>query len=162
MRLTQITQLFNELGIPMMPPVFSDSQSLIPRIKYRIYRRTTVEHIATKYYHAADMAREREINLSHVPNAEMITDCFAQPLPQRACLKKCEAMGMIRCCLRNGLGNGLGNGLWIGISTGPEYGCGMHGNGHGIVLVLEMEKASGKPLVSKLFGHFCFKEKHNV
>jgi hypothetical protein len=48
MRLTQISHLLNELGIPTIPHVFSDSQSLIASIKTRIYRGTAVAHIATK------------------------------------------------------------------------------------------------------------------
>jgi hypothetical protein len=56
MRLTQISHLLNELGIPTIPHVSSDSQSLIASIKNRIYCGTTVAHIATKYYLAADMA----------------------------------------------------------------------------------------------------------
>jgi len=58
MRLTQISHLMNELGIPTAPHVFSDSQSLIASIKNRIHRGTAVAHIATKYNLAADMARE--------------------------------------------------------------------------------------------------------
>jgi len=67
MKLTQISLHLNEFGIPTIPPVFSDSQSLIASIKNRIYRRTAVEHIATRYYLAADMARDGEIHLSYVP-----------------------------------------------------------------------------------------------
>jgi len=63
-RLTQISHLLNELGIPTIPHVSSDSQSLIVSIKNRIYRVTAVAHNATKYYLAADMARDREIELS--------------------------------------------------------------------------------------------------
>jgi len=51
----------------------------------RIYRRTAVAKIATKYYLAADMARDGEIDLSYVPTAEMLADCFTYPL-QEACL----------------------------------------------------------------------------
>jgi hypothetical protein len=69
MRLTQISHLLKELGIPTIPYVFSDSQSLIASIKNRIYRGTAVAHIATKYYLAADMARDRVIDLSYVPTA---------------------------------------------------------------------------------------------
>jgi len=64
MRLTRISHLLNELGIPTIPHLFSDSQSLIVSIKNRIYRRSVVAHIATKYYVAAYMARDREIDLS--------------------------------------------------------------------------------------------------
>jgi hypothetical protein len=55
MRLTQALHLLNELGIPTIPPVFSDSQSLIASIKNRIYRATAVAYIATKYYLAAEI-----------------------------------------------------------------------------------------------------------
>jgi len=61
MGLTQISHLMNELGIPMIPHVFSDSQSLITSIKNTIYRGTAFAQIATKYYLAADMARDGEI-----------------------------------------------------------------------------------------------------
>jgi hypothetical protein len=114
MRLTQISHLLNELGIPTIPRVFSDSQSLIASIKNRIYRGTAVAHIATKYYLAADMGRDREINLSYVPTAETLADCFTKPLPKPAFLKQCAAMGMIGIGLGNGLGNGHGNGIGIG------------------------------------------------
>ena len=113
MRLTQISHLLNELGIPTIPHVFSDSQSLIVSIKNRIYRGTAVAHIATQYYLTADMARDGEIDLSYVPTAEMLADCFPKPLPKPALLKQCAAMGMIGI----GLGNGLGNGLGIGIGS---------------------------------------------
>jgi hypothetical protein len=131
MRLTQISHLFNELGIPMIAHVFSDSQSLISSIKNRIYRGTAVAHIATKYYLAADMARDGEIDLSYVPTAEMLADCFTKPLPKPAFLKQCAAMGMIRNGLGNGLGIGIGNGLGNGLGT-IENGLGNgHGNGIG-------------------------------
>jgi hypothetical protein len=64
MRLTQISHLLNELGIPTSPHVFSDSQSLIASINHRVFRGTAVAHIATKFYLAADIARNREIDLS--------------------------------------------------------------------------------------------------
>jgi len=129
MRLTQISHLLNELGIQTIPHVFSDSQSLIASIKNRIYRGTAVAHIATKYYLAADMARDGEINLSYVPTVEMLADCFTKPLPKPTFLKQCAAMGMIGIGLGNGLRNGLGNGLRIGISNGLGNGLGTLGNG---------------------------------
>jgi len=128
MRLTPISHLLNELSIPTIPHVFSDSQSLIASIKNRIYRGTAVAHIVTKYYLAADMARDGEIDLSYVPTAEMITDCFTKPLPKPAFLKQCAAMEMIGIGLGNGLGNSLGNSLGIGIGNGLGNG---HGNGIG-------------------------------
>jgi len=118
MRLTQISHLLNELGIPTIPHVFSDSQSLIASIKNRIYRGTAVAHIATKYYLAADMARDGEINLSYIPTAEMLAHCFTKPLPKPPFLKQCAAMGMSGIGLGNGLGIGLGNGRWNGIGIG--------------------------------------------
>jgi len=72
MRPTQISNLLNELGIPTIPHVFSNSQLLIASIKNRIHRGTAVAHIAPKYYLAADMARDGEIDLSYVPNAELL------------------------------------------------------------------------------------------
>jgi len=113
MRLTQISHLLNELGITMIPHLFSDSQSLIASIKNRIYCGTAVAHIATKYHLAADMARDGEIDLSYVPTAEMLADCFTKPLPNPAFLTQCSAIGMIG----NGLdihGNGRGNGIGFG------------------------------------------------
>jgi len=103
--------------------VFSDSQSLIASIKNRIYCRTAVAHIATKYYLDADMARDGEIDLSYVPTAEMLADCFTTPLPKPAFLKQGAAMGMIAIGLGNGVGIGIGNGLGNGLD--------MHGNGLG-------------------------------
>jgi hypothetical protein len=129
-----MSHLLNELGIPTIPHVFSDSQSLIASIKNRIYRGTAVAHIATKYYLAADMARDGEIDLSYIPTAEMLADCFNKPLPKPAFLKQCAAMGMIGIGLGNDLGT-LGNGLGIGIRNGLGNGLGTIrnglGNGHG-------------------------------
>jgi len=123
MRLTQISDFLNELGIPAIPHVFSDSQSLIASIKNRIYRGTAVAHIATKYYLAADKARDGEIDLSYVPTTEMLADCFTKPLAKPALLKQCAAMGMIGNGLGNGLGT-LGNGRWNGIGIGNGKGIG--------------------------------------
>jgi len=125
MRLTQILHLLNELGIPTIPHVFSDSQSLIASIKNRIYRGTAVAHIATKFYLAADMARDGEIDLSYVPTAEMLADCFTRPLPKPAFLQQCAAMGMIGIGLGNGLGIGIGNGLGNGHGNGIGTGNGI-------------------------------------
>jgi len=134
MRLTQISHHLNELGIPTIPHVFSDSQSLIASINNRIYRGTAVAHIATTYYLAADMARDGEIDLSSVPTAEMLADCFTKPLPKPAFLKQCAAMGMIGIGLGNGLviglGNGHGNDIGIGLRNGHGNGIGT-GNGIG-------------------------------
>jgi hypothetical protein len=63
------------------------------------------------------------MDLSYVPTAEMIADCFTKPLPKLVILKQCAAMGMIR--------NGLGYALGIGIGTGLGYGLGTLGNGRG-------------------------------
>jgi len=126
MWLTQISHLLNELGIPTIPHVFSDWQSLIASIENRINRGTAVAHIVTKYYHAADMARDREIDLSYVPTAEMLANCFTKPLPKPAFLKQFAAIGMIVIGLGNGLGIGIGNGLGNGLRT---IGNGL-GNGH--------------------------------
>jgi hypothetical protein len=131
MRLTQVSHLLNELGILTIPHVFSDSQSLIGTIKNRIYPGTAVVYIATKYYLAADMARNGEIDLSNVPTAEMLADCFTKPLLKPAFLKQCAAMGIIGIGLGNGLDNGLGNSLGIGIRNGLGYGLGTIGNGLG-------------------------------
>jgi hypothetical protein len=135
MRLTQVSHLLNELGIPTIPHVFPDSQSLIASIKNRIYGRTAVAHIATKYYLAADMARDGEIDLSYVPTTEMLADCFTKPLPKPSFLKQCASMGMIGIGLGNGLdlhGIGHGIGLRNGLSNGIGNGLGNgHGNGIG-------------------------------
>jgi hypothetical protein len=119
-RLAQISHLLNELGVPTIPHLFSHSQSLIVSIKNRIYRATAVAHIATKYYLAADMARDGEIDLSYVLTTEMLANCFTKPLQKPAFFKQCAAMGMI--------GMGLGNGLGFGIRNGYRNG---HGNGIG-------------------------------
>jgi hypothetical protein len=95
MRLTLILYLLNELGIPTIPHVFSDSQSLIASIKNRIYRGTAVAHIATKYNLAAELARDGEIDLSDVTTVEMLADCFTKPVPKSAFLKQCAAIGII-------------------------------------------------------------------
>jgi hypothetical protein len=116
MRLTKISHLLNELGIPTIPQVFSDSQSLSVIIKNRIYRGTAVAHIVTRYYPAADMARDGEIDISYVPTAEMLTDCFSKPLLKPTFLKQFPAMGMI------GIGTGLGNGHGNSIGTANAIG----------------------------------------
>jgi len=137
MRLSQISHLLNKLGIATIPHVFSDSQSLIVSIKNRIYRGTAVAHIATKYYLAADMARDGEIDLSYVLTAEMLADCFTKPLPKPAYLKQCAAMGMI--------GNGLGNSIGIGIGNGIGNGLG-NGHGNGIRTENGIGNAVGKQI----------------
>jgi len=130
MRLTQISHLLNELPIPTIPHVFSDSQSLIASIKDRIHRRTAVAHIAINYYLAADMARDGEMDLSYLPTAEMLADCFTKPLPKPAFLKQCAAMGMVGIGLGNGRRIGIRNGLGNGLSTvGYDIGLGI---GYGI------------------------------
>jgi hypothetical protein len=111
MRLTQISHLLNELCIPTIPHVFSDSLSLIASNKNRLDRRTAVAHIATNYYLAADMARDVQINMCYILTAEMLADCFTKPLPKPPFWKQCAAMGMIGNGLRIGIGNGLGYGL---------------------------------------------------
>ena len=98
--------------------MLSDSRSLIASVKNRIYRGTAVAHIVAKYYLAADMARDGEIDLSYVPTAEMLADCFTKPLPKPAFLKQCTAMGMIGIGLGNGLGNGIGTGNDMGTGKG--------------------------------------------
>jgi hypothetical protein len=126
MKLTQILHLLNNRGILTILHVFSDSQSLIASIKNRIYRGTADAHIATKYYLAADMAGDGEIDLSYVPTAEMLANCFTNQLPKPAFLKQSAAMRMIRIGfgndLRIGIGNGLGNGHGNGIGTGNANG----------------------------------------
>jgi len=125
MTLTQISHILNELGIPTIRHMFSDSQILIASIKNRIYRGTAVAHIATKYYLAEGMARDGKIDLSYVPTAEMLADCFTKPLPKPAFLKQYAAMGMIGIGLGNGLStltNGRGNGIGIGKGIGNAVG----------------------------------------
>jgi hypothetical protein len=131
MRLTQISHLLNELGIPTIPHVFSNSQSMIASINNSIYRGTAVAHLTTKYHFPADMARYREIDLSYVLTAEMLADCFTMPLPKPAFLNQCAAMGMIGIGLRNGLGIGIGNGLRTGLCTIRNAVGHRHWNGVG-------------------------------
>jgi hypothetical protein len=88
MILTQISHLLNELVIPTIPHVFSDSQSLIVSVKTRIFRGTAVAHIATKFHLAPDMSSDREIDLSYLPTAEKLANCFTQPLPRHPFLKQ--------------------------------------------------------------------------
>jgi hypothetical protein len=79
------------------------------------------------------MTSDGEIDLSYVPTAEMLTDCFTKPLPKPAILKQCAEMGMIKIRLGNGLGNGLGIGIGNGIGNGLWYGHGNDiGTGNGI------------------------------
>ena len=124
--------------------MFSDSQSLIASSKNRIYRGTAVAHIATKYYLAEDMARDGEIDLSHVPTAEMLAECFTKSLPKPAFLKQCAAVGMIAIGHGNGLGIGIGNNL----GNGPVQSEMVSG----IVweMLSEREKPLGMPSECKL------------
>jgi hypothetical protein len=122
MRLKQISHLLKDLGIPAVSHMLSHSQSLVASMKNRIYRGTTVAHIATKYYLAADMARDGEIDLSYVLTGEMLANCFTKQLPKPAFLKECAAVQMF--------GIGLGYALGIGIMKGLGNGLGMLGNGH--------------------------------
>jgi len=146
MKLTQVSHLLNELGIPTIPHVFSDSQSLITSIKNRIYRGTAVAHIATKYYLAAVMARDGEIDLSCVPTAEMLADCYTKPLPKPAFLKQCAAMGMIGIGL--GMVSEMVSELELGMASEmPSVRSEMV---VGMVSELHMEMASGMPSESKL------------
>ena len=57
-------------------------QSLMESIQSRIYCGTAVAYLVTKYYLAADMARDLEIDLSDLPTAGMVTDCYTWPLPK--------------------------------------------------------------------------------
>ena len=90
-------------------------------------------HIATKYYVAADMARDGEIDLSYIPTADMLADCLTNPLWKPAFLKQFAAVGLIRIGLANGLANGLdivfgigrGNCLWNGHQHGMGTGNGI-------------------------------------
>jgi hypothetical protein len=139
MRLTQISYLLNELGIPTIPHVFSYSQSVIVSIKNRIYQGTEVAHIVTKSYLAADMARDREIDLSYVPTAELLADCFTKQLPKPAFLKQCAAMGMP-----------------------SEMAWARSEMVAGMVSELHMEMALGMPSECNVIGHFCFEEIHDI
>jgi len=143
MTLREISHLMNELGIPTIPDVFSDLQSMFVSLKNRICSGPAVAHIATTYYLAADLGRDGEIDSSYVPTAEMLADCFTKPLPQPAFLKQCAEMGSIGI----GLGNGFGDGLGIGFSNDLR-------NGH--EMVLELDLASGMPSECRLIGHVCF------
>jgi hypothetical protein len=96
MRLTQISHLMTKLGIPTIPQVFSDSLSLIANTMNRINSGTAAAHIATEYYLTANMARDGEIDLSYVPTAEALADCFKKPLPKPVFLQQCTTIGMIR------------------------------------------------------------------
>jgi len=66
------------------------------------------------------MARDGEIDWSYVPTAEMLADCFTQPLQKPAFLNQCAAMGMIGI----GLGNGLRNDIGIGTEKRIENAVG--------------------------------------
>jgi hypothetical protein len=88
MKLTQILHVLNEHGIPTIPQLISKSESWTATIKNRIYLGTVVAHAATKYCDADDMAKDRDSNLSYIPTAEILTDCFTKPLPKSTCLKQ--------------------------------------------------------------------------
>jgi hypothetical protein len=77
MKLTQISLCLNDFGLPTICHVFFNLQLLIASIKNRIHHGTAVAQVATKYYPAADVARDGEIDLGYIPTAEMLADCFA-------------------------------------------------------------------------------------
>jgi len=121
--LTRISHHLNELGIPTIPHVFSNSQSLIASIENRIYHRTAVALIANKYYLAVDMPTDGEVKSSYVPTGEMLVDCCTNSRPKPANLKQFAAMGMI--------GIGLGNGLRINLTNRHKNDITIGlGNGH--------------------------------
>jgi hypothetical protein len=76
------------------------------------------------------MARDGEIDMSYILTAEMLANCFTQPLPKPAFMKQCAAMGMIGIGLGNSRGYGLGKGLRNGLRVGIGNALGnSHGNG---------------------------------
>jgi hypothetical protein len=86
MRLTQISHLLKELGIPIMPHVFCNFRTLITSINNRIYCGTAVAHMVTKYFLAPGMARDGGIDLSNEPTTEIVPNSFTQPLSKPAFL----------------------------------------------------------------------------
>jgi hypothetical protein len=71
------------------------------------------------------MATDGEIDLSYIPIAKMLANCFSKPLPKPTIQMQSAAMGMIVIGIRNALGNGLGmrrNGRRNGIRTGNGIG----------------------------------------
>jgi hypothetical protein len=84
------------------------------------------------------MARDGEINLSYVPTAEMLADCFTKPLLKPTFLKQSPAMRMIGTCLGNGVAMGTRNGVGNGLGT---HG---YGRGNGIGTGQVIRNAVGK------------------
>ena len=74
MRTIQLVQILHELGISNRPILHTDSQSMLASIKGNIYRGTQVTHIATKFYLAAEMVRNGEIDLRYVATVDMVVD----------------------------------------------------------------------------------------
>jgi hypothetical protein len=66
-RLTTISHLLILVGVTTIPHMISDSQSLIPSLQNRIYHGTSVGHIVTNNYVAAEIARDQDIDLSYRP-----------------------------------------------------------------------------------------------
>jgi hypothetical protein len=114
MRITQICYLLNELGIPTIPHVLSNSQCLNESIKNRIHHETAVKHIATKNDVAANIARDGDIDLSYIPTAEILADWFTRPPQKPGVLKQCATMEMIGISIGNRLRNGDQNGIQSG------------------------------------------------
>jgi hypothetical protein len=128
MKLTQISLRLYDFGLPTICQVFFNLQLLIASLKNRFHHGTAVAQVATKYYPAADVARDGEIDLGYIPTAEMFADCFAKPHPKPAFFNQCAAMVMIAMELGNGLRIRIRNGLGNGVST-VGYCC---GNGIGM------------------------------
>jgi len=125
----------SELSIPTITHVFSNSQSLTLSMQNTMYCRMADALIATKYYLAANMARDREIMLSYILTAEMLADCLTNPLLKPTFLKLWAAMGMISNGLRNGIGIafGIGNGNRNAVGKSIDWGLMFEGDPGGLI-----------------------------
>jgi len=72
------------------------------------------------------------MNLSDIPTAKMVADCFTKPQQRPTFLKQGNEMGMIGIRLGNPLGIGICNGLRNGPGNGHGNGVKI-GTGNGIV-----------------------------
>ena len=94
MRSIQLVQILNELGISNRPILHTDSQFMLASIKGNIYRGMQVTHIATKFYLAAEMVRNGEIDLRYVATVDMVADTMTKGLPRPVFLPLCWRMGL--------------------------------------------------------------------
>jgi len=117
---------------------------------------TAVAHIAIKYYFAADISTDGEINLSCLPTVKMFADCIRQLFLKPACLIQCAVMGKIK------IGLGKDSGLELVMALEMAFLCTEMVTEMVTRMSSELQMPLQMPFESKVIWHICFKEIHNV